>query len=101
MDALSAMKLVTTPPAGGLSAQAAQDLAGSGAKSMTPAELQQLGSVNSDNPLASSSSVTSGSGANFANMLGNMVNEVSQKQAEAGGAVTGLLSGQNVSLHQA
>ena len=37
----------------------------------------------------------------FENLLGNMVNEVSQKQAAASDAVTGLLSGQNVSLHQA
>jgi flagellar hook-basal body complex protein FliE len=34
-------------------------------------------------------------------VLGNMVNEVSQKQAAASDAVTGLLSGQNVPLHQA
>ena len=34
-------------------------------------------------------------------MLGGLVNDVAQKQAAAGSAVTGLLSGQNVSLHQA
>jgi flagellar hook-basal body complex protein FliE len=101
MDALSALKLVTPPPAGGLSAQAAQGLAASGASSIPPAELQQLGSINSDNPLQSSASVSSTSSANFANVLGDMVNEVAQKQADAGSAVTGLLSGQNVSLHQA
>jgi flagellar hook-basal body complex protein FliE len=101
MDALSAMKLVTTPPAGGLSAHAAQDLAASVTKSIPPAELQQLGSINSDNPLQSSAPSSSASGANFANVLGDLVNDVAQKQAAAGGAVTGLLSGQNVSLHQA
>ena len=101
MDALSAMKLVTTPPAGGLSPHAAQDAAASVTKSIPPAELQQLSSVNSDSPLQSSASVSSGSGANFANVLGDLVNEVAQKQAAAGSAVTGLLSGQNVSLHQA
>ncbi|HEV7927390.1 MAG TPA: flagellar hook-basal body complex protein FliE [Verrucomicrobiae bacterium] len=100
MDALSATKLVTTAPAGGLSAQPAQDVASVG-KSIPAAELQQLGSVNSDNPLQATSGSSSTGGANFANMLGGLVNDVAQKQAEAGSAVTGLLSGQNVSLHQA
>jgi flagellar hook-basal body complex protein FliE len=100
MDALSATKLIVTPPAGGLSANAVQDAA-SVTKSIPAAELQQLGSVNSDNPLAGSSASASTGGANFANMLGGLVNDVAQKQAEAGSAVTGLLSGQNVSLHQA
>jgi flagellar hook-basal body complex protein FliE len=103
MDALSALKLVTTPPAGGLAANSLQDAVASAAKSIPTAELQQLGSVNSDSPLQTSApvSVSSSSGANFENMLGSMVNEVAQKQAAASGAVTGLLSGQNVSLHQA
>ena len=101
MDALSAMKLVTPPMAGGLSAQPSQGLAASGTKSITATELQQLNQVNTETGLQSSPSVSSGGGANFANMLGNMVNEVAQKQADAGSAVTGLLSGQNVSLHQA
>ncbi len=34
-------------------------------------------------------------------MLGNFVGDVAQKQAAATDAVTGLLSGKNVSLHQA
>jgi flagellar hook-basal body complex protein FliE len=101
MDALSAMKLVTTAPAGGLSSQVAQDAAAAGTKSIPAAELQQLNSVNSDTPLQPSSSVSSSNGGNFANMLGDFVNDVAAKQAAAGSAVTGLLSGQNVSLHQA
>jgi flagellar hook-basal body complex protein FliE len=40
-------------------------------------------------------------GSSFSNVLGNMVQEVNAKQAAAGDAVSGLLSGQNVSLHQA
>jgi flagellar hook-basal body complex protein FliE len=99
MDALSAMKMVMTPPAGGLSATGAKDLA-SVAKSIPAAELQQLGSINSDNPLQSSAPSSAASGS-FANMLGDMVNDVAQKQAAASGSVTGLLSGQNVSLHSA
>jgi flagellar hook-basal body complex protein FliE len=100
MDAISAMKLVTAPPAGGLSAHAAQDLAAA-AKSIPPTELQQLGAVNSDNPLQPSAPASSAGNANFANVLGDLVNDVAQKQVDASNAVTGLLSGQNVSLHQA
>jgi flagellar hook-basal body complex protein FliE len=37
----------------------------------------------------------------FSGLLSDMVSEVNQKQALAGDAVNGLLSGQNVSLHQA
>jgi flagellar hook-basal body complex protein FliE len=101
MDALSALKLVTTTPAGGLSSQPAQEALGAATKSIPASELQQLNSVSSDTPLQSSSSVSSSGGANFSNMLGDFVNEVAAKQAAAGSAVTGLLSGQNVSLHQA
>jgi flagellar hook-basal body complex protein FliE len=100
MDALSAAKIVTTPMVGGPSANSLQSLA-SVSKSIPAAEMQQLSSINSDTPLQSSSNVSSSGGANFANMLGDMVNDVAQKQAAAGSAVTGLLSGQNVSLHQA
>jgi flagellar hook-basal body complex protein FliE len=39
--------------------------------------------------------------ATFGNLLGRLVNEVNDKQAASGEAVKGLLSGQNVSLHQA
>jgi flagellar hook-basal body complex protein FliE len=45
-------------------------------------------------------SISSG-GHSFSNMLGDMVREVGAKQSAAGEAVSGLLSGQNVSLHQA
>jgi flagellar hook-basal body complex protein FliE len=44
---------------------------------------------------------TTNVGATFENLLGNMVQEVNAKQTAAGEAVKGLMSGQNVSLHQA
>jgi flagellar hook-basal body complex protein FliE len=44
---------------------------------------------------------TSAVGSPFANLLHDAVQEVSGKQAAATDAVNGLLSGQNVSLHQA
>ena len=40
-------------------------------------------------------------GASFGDLLGGLVHDVAQKQAAASSAVTGLLSGQNVSLHGA
>jgi flagellar hook-basal body complex protein FliE len=101
MDALSALKMVMTPPAGGLSANSLQGLSGSLTKSIPTEELQQLSSVTSDAPVQGSSSVSSIGGANFDNMLGGLVSDVAQKRAVAGGTVNGLLSGQNVSLHQA
>lgn len=50
-------------------------------------------------PLGGGNSVQPGQG--FDNVLGNLVNEVNAKQVAAGDKVTGLLSGQNVPLHQA
>lgn len=44
---------------------------------------------------------TGGTDSSFANLLHDAVQEVSGKQAAATAAVNGLLSGQNVSLHQA
>jgi flagellar hook-basal body complex protein FliE len=42
-----------------------------------------------------------GQAPQFENVLGNFVKEVNSKQAAAGDKVSGLLSGQNVPLHQA
>ena len=39
--------------------------------------------------------------SSFSNVLGRLVHDVNGKQADASEAVNGLLSGQNVSLHQA
>jgi flagellar hook-basal body complex protein FliE len=44
---------------------------------------------------------TSASTGSFANYLGQMVREVNTQQGAADAAVNGLLTGQNVSLHQA
>ena len=48
-----------------------------------------------------SSPLTGAGGSSFSSMLGQFASEVNAKQAAAGDAVNGLLSGQNVSLHQA
>jgi flagellar hook-basal body complex protein FliE len=61
-------------------------------------ELEQLDPANFTKPTDVAQPAAPG---NFSNLLGDFVNEVSQKQAAAGDAVNGLLSGKNVSLHQA
>ncbi len=94
MDALSSLKLMTLPQVAPGVNNPLQDLPGT--KIISPAEMQTLEagapatSVNAPQPSYS-----------FQNLLGNFVNEVSEKQAAAGDAVNGLLSGKNVSLHQA
>jgi flagellar hook-basal body complex protein FliE len=94
MDALSSLKLMTVPQMTAGLDNPMQDAAL--AKTISPAELQSL------EPGASTSTVSSAQPAfSFQNLLGNFVNEVSDKQAAAGDAVNGLLSGKNVSLHQA
>ena len=97
MDALSALSMMGGPDLGTKLNSVVKD---AGAKSISPAELQQL------NPdLAASSAMpaitATGSSDSFSNLLGSFVNEVNQKQAAASDAVSGLLSGKNVSLHQA
>lgn len=93
MDALSALKMVA-PQLGLQSLNPAQD-AGA-AKSISLPDLEKLSSE------LPSSVVSPGQfTGSFSNLLGNFVNDVSEKQTAAGDAVNGLLSGKNVSLHQA
>ena len=56
-----------------------------------PSPLDQPGEVTPSQP----------AGDSFGNVLGRMVSDVNTKQNEASAAVSGLQSGQNVSLHQA
>jgi flagellar hook-basal body complex protein FliE len=60
-------------------------------------ELQDLRPLMNPQPI----SATKEGSASFEGLLGHMVNEVTQKQAAAGTAVQGLMSGQPVPLHQA
>ena len=66
------------------------------ARPITETELQGLNNVTAPEIAAPGSSTP----ASFENLLTNMVHEVSAKQSTANDAVTGLLNGQNVSLHQ-
>lgn len=94
MDALSSLKLMTAPQMTGGLNESLPDLTAS--KQITQSDLQTLGSTTESQAQSSAQPAFS-----FQNVLGNFVNEVSEKQAAAGDAVNGLLSGQNVSLHQA
>ena len=94
MDALSSLKLMTMPQMTAGVNNPLQDAAV--AQAISPAEMQSLEAGASTQPVNSALPAYS-----FQNLLGNFVNEVSDKQAAAGDAVNGLLSGKNVSLHQA
>jgi flagellar hook-basal body complex protein FliE len=94
MDALSALKMMGTPELGARLTDPAQGIGA--AKPIPLPELDKLGSALSTQAVGQAQPAGS-----FQNILGNFVNEVSEKQAAAGDAVNGLMSGKNVSLHQA
>jgi len=95
MDPLGALKMVGLPDMGSQLAGAAQQ-AGATPKISIP-DLQQLTpGLDVTSPAAAPSSGS----ASFSNVLGGFIQEVSDKQAAASDAVSGLLSGKNVSLHQ-
>ena len=95
MNPISTIRQFITPDTGSAAlVKAMSDPAATGAVPFS--EFQKLGSSALQQPLSPSPP-----GASFGNLLGQMVNEVGAKQAAAGDAVSGVLSGQNVSLHQA
>ncbi len=93
MDALSAIKIMAGPQLGG----PLSDVAQNGIVPSIPA--QDLQRLNSD--IAPQSATAAPSGGSFQNLLGEFVGEVNAKQIAAGDAIAGLMSGKNVSLHQA
>jgi len=68
--------------------------------------LPQTGPAKGPIPAAELNQISDGvqpakaAGTSFSDVLGKAVQEVSDKQAAANDAITGLISGQNVSLHQ-
>ena len=94
MDALSSLKLMTMPQMTAGVNNPLQDAAV--AQTISPVEMQSL-EAGASTPSASSTQPV----YSFQNLLGDFVSDVSNKQAAAGEAVNGLLSGKNVSLHQA
>ena len=92
MDALSAIKMMAGSQLSGPLSDATQN----GVLPSIPAQdLQKLNSDVAPQPAAAAS------GGSFKNLLGNFVGEVNDQQAAAGDAIAGLMSGKNVSLHQA
>ncbi len=95
MDTISPLGLMVPPQMTIPSGDALQNL--TSPKFIPPGELDQLSSGTAAQPLDPATGAT----PSFQNLLGNFVNEVSQKQATANDTVSGLLSGKNVGLHQA
>src|ERR1039458_4642408 len=95
MDPLSAMKMVGLPDMGSQLDKAAQD-----ANATPKISIPDLQKLSPGLDLSIPGGVSSSGSASFSNILGGFVQEVSDKQAAAGDAVSGLLSGKNVSLHQ-
>ena len=93
MDPISAYKMMISSGAGGLPPNPVQDAV---ARAIPPAELDKL-----NPPIALPAPDQAKPAYSFQNLLGNFVQDVNDKQVAAGDAVNGLLSGKNVSLHQA
>ena len=95
MNPLSALRTLAYPA---LRAEApAQPLAESAVPKTIPfTELEKLSPGILPNPIG----VTKSAPVGFDKLVTGLVNEVSAKQAASSEAVNGLLSGQNVSLHQ-
>ena len=90
MDPISAMRLA------GAGSIYANNAAGAVQAPKIPTqELQGLGSIATPQPQEVQA------GRSFSDFLGQMVTEVNGKQAAAGAAVEGVLTGQGVPLHQA
>lgn len=121
MDPLSAYRMSAMPglsPAAMANMQGMQGLPGMGglpgvggagndgfAKVIPKAELDALQSgALQPQPFVPPTVTPSGAavpGNSFSNVLGNMVNDVSAKQAEANAAMKGVIAGNGVPLHQA
>ena len=93
-------------------AQTAMDMANKVARQQAedpsaffPQELQnqaaQIQERFTQNPSSMSITQTGNAGSAFSDMVGKLVSDVSVKQAQAGQAWQGVLSGQGVPLHQA
>ena len=93
MNPLAALRLAVSP---GVHPEAI-GRAAEGFKAIPAAELEKLcGQTEVQGPGAPGAA-----SGTFSTLLGQLVQDVNAKQAAAGQAVNGLLSGQNVTLHQA
>jgi flagellar hook-basal body complex protein FliE len=93
MDALSAIQMMAGPQMSG-------PLSGAAPNGVLPSiPAPDLAALNSDSGPQAAAAVQSG--GSFQNLLGEFVGEVNNKQLAAGDAISGLMSGKNVTLHQA
>jgi flagellar hook-basal body complex protein FliE len=95
MNPLSALRTLAYP-ALGAEAPVQTPAESAGPKTIPFTELEKLSPGILPNPVG----VTHTAPAGFDKLVTGLVNEVSAKQAASSEAVNGLLSGQNVSLHQ-
>lgn len=94
MDGLSALKMIGGPQLDGQLGKVVED---AGKPKLIPqSDLEKLQSS-----LAAPVTSVGSDGASFQNLLSNFAGEVNQKQTAASDAISGLMSGKNVSLHQA
>jgi flagellar hook-basal body complex protein FliE len=106
MDALSALRFspLNAGTLPGLNLDNLPGAKGAGGVKIPTQELASIPQVG-PSPAAITSSGAGGiggvGGSPFSDMLGGFVREVNAKQAAAGDAVEGVLTGQNVPLHQA
>jgi flagellar hook-basal body complex protein FliE len=107
MNPLSALSSLPMPDLQNLSSMKGMGDKLTGGLPIPPGELQKLADSIAPHQLTplEPSSIGGplpggGAGNPFGDMLGQLVNEVNAKSAIANQATTGLLSGQNVSLHQ-
>jgi flagellar hook-basal body complex protein FliE len=95
MNPLSSLSLLSSPQfQPDLLAQATQGLS---TKAIPAGELSKLSAPPETAPVG----ISGPAGGSFSSFLGQMVQDVNAKQVAAGEAANGLMSGQNVTLHQA
>jgi flagellar hook-basal body complex protein FliE len=98
MNLLSAIRSAASPELRGAHFPRAE--AAGIAKAIPFREIETIGTIDPTKGL-SPAGKTESTAPSFESALGQMVSQVTGKQAAASEAVTGLLSGQSVSLHQA
>jgi flagellar hook-basal body complex protein FliE len=95
MNPLAAIRQWAAPDLASLPLKSSQDAASSGA--IPVGDFKSLGMVNPADQVGQSAP----SSNSFGQLLGQMVQDVSEKKAVADDAAQAVLSGQNVPLHQA
>jgi len=100
MNPLAAIRQFIAPEVRAPQPREAAETGGAGA-AIPASELQSLPSGATPTGATAVTSATSAASGQFSSVLGRFVNEVNGKQAAAADAAQGLMTGQNVSLHQA